>query len=136
MSSSLIHILVVDDDSFTAEVTGMILDEPEYEIVLAYSGIDALAKIASDPLIRVVISDMNMPGISGIQLFTGMHERGYKLPFVLLTGDESPPLRLEYPMDAIVTKDAALEVILPKVVASLLLKSQPFLNSATEATVG
>lgn len=120
MNATTIHILVVDDDQFTAEMTGMILEEPEYEIFLANGGMEALGILASDPLIRIVISDMNMPGISGIQLFTAMRERGIKLPFVLLTGDESPPLRLEYPMDAIITKDADLDVILPKTVASLL----------------
>jgi CheY-like chemotaxis protein len=122
MDATTIHILVVDDDQFTAEMTGMILEEPEYEIILANSGMEALGILASDPLIRIVVSDMNMPGISGIQLFAGMRDRGFKLPFVLLTGDESPPLHLEYPMDAIVTKDEDLEVILPKTVASLLAK--------------
>jgi CheY-like chemotaxis protein len=123
MSAAAIHILVVDDDQFTAEMTGMILEEPEYEIMLANGGMEALGILASDPLVRIVISDMNMPGISGIQLFTAMRERGIKLPFVLLTGDDSPPLRLEYPMDAIITKDADLDVILPKTVASLLAKT-------------
>ena len=123
MEPTKIHLLVVDDDQFTADMTGMILEEPEYEIIIAYSGMEALGILASDPLIRIVISDMNMPGISGIQLFVAMRERGFMLPFVLLTGDESPPLRLEYPMDAIITKDADLEVILPETVASLLANS-------------
>jgi len=120
MDAEKIHILVVDDDEFTAEMTGMILDEPEYEIILNLSGMEALATLASDPLISIVISDMNMPGISGIQLFTAMRERGFNVPFVLLTGDDSPPLNLEYPMDAILTKDEEIEVILPETVALLL----------------
>lgn len=123
MSEAAIHILVVDDDQFTAEMTGMILEEPEFEIILANSGLDALGQLATDPLIRIVVSDMNMPGISGIQLFEAMRERDFNLPFVLLTGDESPPLRLEYPMDAIITKDADLDVILPETVASLLARN-------------
>jgi CheY-like chemotaxis protein len=123
MDAARIHILVVDDDPFTAEMTGMILEEPEYEIILANGGMEALGILASDPLIRIVVSDMNMPGIGGIQLFAAMRERGFKLPFVLLTGDESPPLRLEYPIDAIISKDEDTEVILPETVASLLAKS-------------
>jgi CheY-like chemotaxis protein len=123
MNETTVHILVVDDDPFTAEMTGMMLEEPGHEIILANSGMEALGILASDPLIRIVISDMNMPGISGIQLFTGMRERGFKLPFVLITGDESPPLNLEYSMDAIITKDEELDVILPKTVDSLLAKN-------------
>jgi CheY-like chemotaxis protein len=122
MNAAIIHVLVVDDDPLTAEMTGMILEEPGYEIILANSGMEALGILSSDPLIRIVISDMNMPGISGIQLFTGMRERGFKIPFVLITGDESPPLSLEYSMDAIISKDEDLEVILPETVASLLNK--------------
>lgn len=120
MEEAKIHILVVDDDPFTAEMTGMILDEPGYEITLANSGMEALGILACDPLIRIVVSDMNMPGISGIQLLAGMRDRGFQAPFVLVTGDDSPPLRLEYPLDAIITKDEDLEVILPKTVATLL----------------
>jgi CheY-like chemotaxis protein len=122
VNTTLIQILVVDDDPFTAEMTGMILEEPEYEIILANSGMEALGILGSNPLIRLVVSDMNMPGINGIQLFTGMRERGFKIPFVLLTGDESPPLSLEYPMDAIIAKDEDVEAILPKTVALLLAK--------------
>lgn len=122
MDATRIHILVVDDDPLTAEMTGMILEEPEYEIILANGGMEALGILASDPLVRIVVSDMNMPGIGGIQLFAAMRERGFTLPFVLLTGDESPPLRLEYPIDAIISKDEDTEVILPETVASLLAK--------------
>lgn len=118
------HILVVDDDPFTAEMTGMILESEEFEIIIAEGGVDALEKLASDPLIRIVVSDMNMPFMSGIQLFTEMREQGFKLPFVLLTGDEAAPLRLEYPdMDVIITKDEDLQETLPEIVASLLAKS-------------
>jgi len=122
MTRVKVHILVVDDDQFTAEMTGMILEEPEYEIILANGGMEALGILASDPLVRIVISDLNMPGVNGIKLFSVMRERGFNIPFILLTGDESPPLRLEYPMDAIITKDADIDVMLPKTVASLLAK--------------
>jgi len=78
-------------------MTGMILENPEYEIILSDGGLDALGKLGSDPLIRIVVSDMNMPGISGIKLFTGMQKRGFKLPFVLLTGDDSHRFALNIP---------------------------------------
>lgn len=120
MNATRTHILVVDDDALTADMTGMILDEPEYEIILATGGMEALGVLATDPLIRIVVSDLNMPGIGGIQLLAAMRARGFNIPFVLLTGDDSPPLSLEYPMDAIIPKDEDIEVILPKTVASLL----------------
>lgn len=123
MTATATHILVVDDDPFTAEMTGMILESPEYEIILAEGGVDALEKLASDSDIRIVVSDMNMPFMSGIGLFAEMREQGCTLPFVLLTGEDAAPLRCAHPdMDAIVTKDEDLQESLPEIVYSLLAK--------------
>ena len=120
---TITHILVVDDDPFTAELTGMILESPEYEIILADGGVDALEKLASDSEIRIVVSDMNMPFINGVQLFDEMREQGFTLPFVLLTGEDAAPLRIAHPdMDIIITKDEDLQETLPDIVASLLSK--------------
>lgn len=121
--STTAHVLVVDDDPFTAEMTSMILESDEYEIILAEGGVEALEKLASDPEIRIIVSDMNMPFMSGIALFEEVRGQGLKIPFVLLTGEDSAPLRLQYPdMDAIVTKDEELQETLPEIVAALLAK--------------
>jgi len=115
-------VLVVDDDEFTAELTGMILEAAGYGVVIAVGGMEALEKIAAGPTIRMVVSDMNMPFIDGVQLFAELREHGYSQPFVLLTGDEAAPLRLAHPdMDAVLTKDEDLQETLPELVESLLL---------------
>ena len=119
--SDVATILVVDDDEFTAELTGMILDAAGYTVVIAEGGMDALEKMAADPTIRMVVSDMNMPFIDGIQLFAELREQGYKQPFILLTGEDAAPLRLAHPaLDAVMTKDEQLQDMLPETVASFL----------------
>ncbi|MEI6206676.1 MAG: response regulator [Desulfuromonadales bacterium] len=124
MSDTPATILVVDDDEFTAELTGMILEMAGYETVIAEGGMDALEKISENPAIRAVVSDMNMPVISGIQLFAELRENGYRQPFVLLTGDEAAPLRLAHPdMDAVLTKDENLQEMLPELLESFLLRN-------------
>lgn len=121
MSDKQTTILVVDDDEFTAELTGMILESAGYGIVIAEGGIDALEKMAADPTIRMVVSDMNMPFIDGIQLFTELREQGFLQPFVLLTGEEVAPLRVAHPdMDGVLTKDENLQETLTEMVESLL----------------
>lgn len=121
MSDNPATILVVDDDEFTAELTGMILETAGYGVVIAVGGMDALEKIAQDPSIRVVASDMNMPFLDGIQLFSELREQGFKQPFVLLTGDEAAPLRLAHPdIDAVMTKDENMQESLPELIESLL----------------
>ena len=121
MSDTLTTILVVDDDEFTAELTGMILEAAGYGIVIAEGGMDALEKIAADPTINMVVSDMNMPFIDGVQFFSELREQGFNQPFVLLTGDEAAPLRLANPgINAVMTKDENLQETLPELVESLL----------------
>ncbi|MDD2365097.1 MAG: response regulator [Desulfuromonadaceae bacterium] len=123
MNTTAKHILVVDDDPFTAELTGMILESSEYEIIIADGGVDALEKLNSDDEISIVVSDMNMPFVSGVQLFEEMRGQGFTIPFVLLTGEDSAPLRLAHPdMDEIVTKDENLQETLPEIVDSLIAK--------------
>lgn len=124
MSDTPATILVVDDDEFTAQLTGMILESADYGVVIAVGGMEALEKISEDTTIRMVVSDMNMPVIDGIQLFAELREQGYNQPFVLLTGDDAAPLRVAHPdMDAVLTKDEDLQEALPDLVESLLLRS-------------
>lgn len=121
MSNPVATILVVDDDLFTAELTGVLLETVGYNVVIAEGGMDALEKITADPAISMVVSDMNMPLIDGIQLFTELRENGYTQPFVLLTGEDAAPLRAAYPeMDGVVTKNEDLQDVLPKAVGALL----------------
>ena len=121
MSEIPTTILVVDDDLFTAELTGMILEMAGYGVVIAEGGMDALEKIATDPAIRMVVSDMNMPFIDGAQLFAELRQQEYGQPFVLLTGDAAAPLRLAHPdMDGVLTKDEDLQETLPEMVGVLL----------------
>jgi len=124
MSDTPATILVVDDDEFTAELTGMILEAVGYDVVIAVGGMEALEKISEDTTIRMVVSDMNMPVIDGIQLFAELREQGYNQPFVLLTGDDAAPLRIANPdMDAVLTKDEDLQEALPELVETLLARA-------------
>jgi CheY-like chemotaxis protein len=121
MSETVESILVVDDDEFTAEMTGMFLEMAGYETIIAIGGMDALEKIATNTGICLVLSDMNMPFMDGIQLFAELREQGFNQPFVLLTGEDAAPLRLAHPdMDAVLTKDENLQELLPELVESLL----------------
>lgn len=123
MSDAAARILVVDDDLFTAQLTGLVLEASGHEVLLAEGGMDALEKIAGDPLIRIIVSDMNMPFIDGAQLFAELRQQGCQLPFVLLTGQDAAGLRLAYPaIDAVLAKDESFQELLPELVGTLLMK--------------
>ena len=99
-------ILVVDDDPMAGEMTGAVLEDLGHEVILSEDGLDALAKLDVDDGFELIVSDMNMPIASGIDLFRELRELGNTLPFILLTGDEPEGLLAQEPrLDACLLKD-------------------------------
>jgi CheY-like chemotaxis protein len=71
--------------------------------------------------VDMIISDMNMPLLSGIDLFRQLREQGQNLPFVLLTGDAAGPLLAQEPrLDACLVKDFSLEETLAPAIAAVM----------------
>ncbi len=123
MSDTPAMILVVDDDLFTAQLTVLVLEASGYEVLMAEGGLDALEKIAGEPRINAIVSDMNMPVINGAQLFEELRQQGCMLPFVLLTGQDAATLRLAHPaINAVLAKDESFQELLPELVGALLAK--------------
>lgn len=81
-------ILVVDDDEMNLKRTKMIL-EKQYNVILAGSGQDALKKLGREP-IDLVLLDIAMPGMDGIETFEYMKDLSVDVPVIFLTasGDE------------------------------------------------
>ena len=83
-------ILVVDDDDIALAVTKKILETEHYEVELAKDGETALEILRSQH-IQIVISDWNMPKITGIDLCRMLRSRttGGYIYFVLVTSRSS-----------------------------------------------
>jgi len=114
------QILVVDDDPLAGEMAVAILEEAGHECQWVENGIEALEKLAEAPTFDLVISDMNMPLLSGLDLFWELRSQGLNLPFVLLTGDEPASLLAQEPgLAGCLMKDASLEDALPMLVNRL-----------------
>ena len=58
---------------------------------IALNATEALAKLGSDPYVEVLLTDVNMPGVSGYQLAEWAKEMRPSLKVVLLSGAESDP---------------------------------------------
>ena len=115
------RILVVDDDPMAGELTGAVLEDIGHEVILAQDGLDAASKLRVDPTIEMIVSDMNMPIMTGIDLFRQLFDTGNTLPFILLTGDEPEGLLKQEPrLDACLIKDFSLDETLPTVIANAL----------------
>ena len=77
------RILVVDDDNMNLARTRIILGK-EYDVVLADSGIQALAKVQNEK-VDMVLLDIDMPGMNGIETFEHMKEFAADIPVIFLT---------------------------------------------------
>lgn len=114
------NILIVDDDPLAGELIAALLEDLGHACRWVENGLEALERLAADAGITLVISDLNMPLISGLDLFGELRERGHMQPFILLTGDDPAPIAARTPgLCAVLMKDEALEESLPALVAGL-----------------
>ena len=78
------NILIVDDEKNYPMVIGELLREEGYTTLTASSGMEAL-DILSTELIDLVLTDVNMPGMSGIQLLEKIKEITPDIPVIIMT---------------------------------------------------
>ena len=79
-------ILVVDDSALVAEAVKAKLEANNYDVQLAYSGEEALDKVATD-VPDLMILDVYMPGIDGFEVCRRLREKTstQSLPIVMLS---------------------------------------------------
>jgi DNA-binding NtrC family response regulator len=77
-------ILVVDDEPSMTQYLGIVLRKEGFQVTTVNNGRDALDKVMSDHF-DVVITDLKMPGMDGIQLLEGIKKHDPSLPVVLMT---------------------------------------------------
>ena len=79
------RILVIDDEDVIRGLVTEILETAGHEITSAQSAENALA-LLEDNEFDLVVSDVIMPGLSGIDLLEAIRARRASLPVVLMTG--------------------------------------------------
>ena len=89
MTVALIKILVVDDDAFVREMLSSILEASGYVVETAENGQDAIDKYIADPGISLIVSDVNMPEMDGIQLIKELRKKSLDVPIIMVTSVSS-----------------------------------------------
>jgi CheY-like chemotaxis protein len=75
-------ILVVDDDAGVRFALTEVLRDRGYRVICAGSGAQALASLDG---VDVVVTDLSMPGMDGLELVSQIAVRAPRLPVILLT---------------------------------------------------
>ncbi len=84
------HILIVDDDETIRISLGEALDDSTTEVATAESAEKALS-LLDNGLPDVVLSDIRMPGLDGIELLRTLRERAPGVDVVLMTAYDDMP---------------------------------------------
>ena len=81
-----VRVLIVDDDPALRTILSVMLTQSAFVCRTAASGEEALRLLENQPT-DVVISDLRMPGISGMDLLVEVRERYPHLAFLMVTGE-------------------------------------------------
>ncbi|MCL2296695.1 MAG: response regulator, partial [Proteobacteria bacterium] len=120
-------ILLVDDDIDLLKLITLRLSSAGYRVRTAESGERALAMIEVTPP-SLVITDLRMPGMDGMQLFDALHRRHPTLPVIILTAHGTIPEAVaatERGVFGFLTKPFESQELMEKVSAGLRLTAGP-----------
>lgn len=79
------RILLVDDDRSLNELLSQYLSNSGFEVSSVTSGEKAISLLQSDSNFDLLVIDVMMPGITGLELLPIIHSR-WKIPVIMLTG--------------------------------------------------
>jgi len=125
-------ILLVDDDDDILSLLGVWLDKAGYEVITATGGREALGIIdVRHP--RVVVTDLFMDGIDGMELLSTVHQANPLLPVIMLSGKAEIPDAVRAThlgSAAFLTKPVQREEFLEEIKRALNRASDPRIDEA------
>ncbi|MHA6483515.1 response regulator transcription factor [Paenibacillus sp. strain BS8-2] len=84
----MFQILIVDDEEHAADSLALSLDWANYgiqKVITAYSGLEAL-EILQQETIHLLLTDIRMPGLSGLELIEEVNKRSLKTRIIVISG--------------------------------------------------
>ncbi|MBI3878235.1 MAG: sigma-54-dependent Fis family transcriptional regulator, partial [Verrucomicrobia bacterium] len=88
------RILLIEDDPGLAKGLESVLDDDGYDVALVPRGDDGLKRATRDEF-DVVLTDLRLPGLSGLELVRELHRAKPRLPIVLMTAHGTTETAIE-----------------------------------------
>ncbi|MBP8302464.1 MAG: response regulator [Planctomycetes bacterium] len=88
------RVLVVDDSQSIRQHVGATLVAAGFEVVEAVDGVDALERLTAGLDVALVLCDVNMPRLNGLELLDKLQAQGLlaRVPVVMLTTEGQPTM--------------------------------------------
>ena len=86
MAGSRGRLLIVDDERAQRELISSIMKSEGYDVLTARDGLDALNRLV-EPLPNVIISDLNMPRMSGFEFLAVVRQNFPHLSVIAMSGE-------------------------------------------------
>lgn len=78
-------ILVIDDEELLTKTLVRLLEAKGYEVLISKNGQEALI-ILEEECFDLVLTDIRMPGMNGVEMIEQLRKTGNKTPVIFLTG--------------------------------------------------
>ena len=87
-------VLVVDDSPSVRQQVSLTLSQAGYQVVEAGDGLEGISKVDEDGGIGMLICDVNMPRMNGLEMLEKIKSDGKhsQLPVIMLTSEGQPSL--------------------------------------------
>jgi two-component system, NtrC family, response regulator PilR len=89
------RVLVVEDEKSMRDLLSMMLRKEGYAVEVADSGTQAASRISKDPLYDLVVTDVSMPGMTGLELLRHVRKASPDSSVILMTAYGSKETAIE-----------------------------------------
>lgn len=87
MSMEKLTIMLAEDDPFARSMLEVILSEEGYHVKIAENGREALRIFYEEHDIDLIVTDMNMPEMNGLELIRELRDEKNDVPIIVLTSN-------------------------------------------------
>jgi len=84
-------VLLVDDDPAGLAMLRLLFEEQDYHVIAATNGLEAIKAHSAHDRVDLIVSDIDMPEMDGMQLARWLDGNGKDAPVIIVSGLEVDP---------------------------------------------
>lgn len=86
------RVLVIDDSSSVRQQVRTTLVQGGFDVLEGCDGVDGLEKLRGDSDVRLILCDINMPRMNGLEFISECQRTGVTVPILMLTSEAQPSI--------------------------------------------